>query len=396
MYLALEVGKMGVLVISFDSVSDKVFEAMAFDSKNYPNVAKFREAAYYQGGIKTVFVSNTYPVHTTISTGKQPKDHGIISNLLPPKKNGERPWAQMAKNIKAKTIWEAAREKKLRTAAMLWPVTCGAEIDYHMPEVHPEKGQNMLLRSLLYGSAFFQLSALSRHGGKIVKAIKSLAQGGGQPELDNFTTAVTCDVLKNKKPDLTLVHLIAYDTLFHFSGSNGKEIGIARKALDDNLGKLLESSSRDTVIVFSDHSQLDVNEIINLNALYGSDVFEQAGGSAFAGKGAEGLTGGLEEQPWFGRYLTKDELEESGYSGQAVFGIAAKPGCIFSESGAYKGNHGYPVDYENYNVFYSVKGKNFAPGQEQTWLKKRVTDITAIIAKELDLDMDILKEYGVR
>jgi len=387
---------MSVLVISFDSVGDKVFEAMAGDSAQYPNVARFKQEAYYQGGIRTVFVSNTYPVHTTVSTGKLPKDHGVISNLLPPKKNGERPWAQMANCIKAKTIWEAAREKKLATAAMLWPVTCGADIDYHMPEVHPEKGQNMLFRSLRYGSAAFQAAALLRHGRKIAKAVRSLAQCGGQPYLDDFTTSVACGMLRSKKPDLALVHLIAYDTLFHFAGSRGKETDMAKKAMDTNLGRLLESSCCDTAVIFSDHSQLDVEESIDLNALYGTAAFEQAGGCAFAGKGAEGLEKGIEGQPWFGRYLTKEELEESGYSGRAAFGIAAKPGCTFSESGAYKGNHGYPADYEDYHVFYSVKGKNFLPGHEQKWLKKRVTDITAIIAKELGLDMDILDEYCVR
>jgi len=378
----------GILVISFDSISDKVFEAMAGDDESYPNVARFKREACYQGGLKTAFVSNTYPVHTTISTGKLPKDHGVISNLLPPNKNGERPWAQMAKDIKAKTIWDAAREKKLSTAAMLWPVTCGAKIDYHMPEVHPEKGQNLLFRSLLYGSVFFLIPALLRHGGKLIKALK----GVGQPELDDFTTSVTCDLLKRKKPDLTLVHLIAYDILFHFAGSKGKEIGIAKKAMDANLGRLLESWGDDTVIVFSDHSQLDVNESINLNGIYGDAVFEQVGGSAFVDKATKGLEG----QPWFERFLTKNEMEESGYADKQLIGIAAKPGYIFSESSKYKGAHGYPTDYENYNVFYGVKGKSFLPGQEQNWLKNRITDVTAIVARELDLDMDILEEYGVR
>jgi predicted AlkP superfamily pyrophosphatase or phosphodiesterase len=385
---------MSILVISFDSISDKVFEAMALDSKNYPNVARFKEEAYYQGGVKTVFVSNTYPVHTSISTGKLPKDHGVISNLLPPKENGERPWAQMAKLIKCKTIWDAAKEKKLTTAAMLWPVTNGAKIDYHMPEVHPEKGQNLLFRSLLYGSVFFQLFAMLRHGGKLIKALKSPAEGVGQPELDDFTTSVTCDLLKAKKPDLVLVHLLAYDTLLHFVGDAGKEI--AKKAIDSNFGRLLESWGEGTVIVFSDHSHLDVNENINLDALYGDAVFEQVGGSAFFNR----LPDGLEKQPWFNRYLSAEEMEECGYADKAAFGIAAKLGYSFSESNKYKGNHGYPTDYENYNVFYAVKGKNFTHQQgdgteglpEQKRFKKHITDITAIITRELNLDMDILEK----
>ena len=382
---------MGVLVVSFDSVSDKVFEAMAADSASYPNVARFKREAYYNGGIETVFVTNTYPIHATISTGKLPKEHGVVSNLLPKNKNGEQPWAQMARLIKAKTIWDAAREKNLSTAAMLWPVTCGAKIDWHIPEVHVEKGQNLVARSLRYGGARFQLAMLAKYGGKLAKALK----GAGQPALDDFTTSATCDLLKKRKPDLALVHLIAYDTIFHFAGSKGKEIETAKKAMDENLGRILESwGEGGAAIVFSDHAQIDVSETTNLHALYGDAVFEQVGGSAFVDKTVVGKS--LEAQSWFGRYLTEKEMDESGYAREGLVGIAAKPGCIFSEKDKYKGAHGYPADYDGYKVFYAVRGAGFAPGRAQGWLKNRVTDITAIIANELDLDMDILRECGVR
>jgi len=377
---------MGVFVISFDAIGDNAFEAMALDSKNYPNIAGFKEQAVYRGGIKTVFISNTYPVHTSISTGKLPKDHGIISNMLPPNKNGVRHWAQMAKYIKTKTIWDAAKEKNLSTAAILWPVTNGAKIDYHLPETHTEKGQNPL-RRFVYGSFFFQLNALLKYGGILVTAIiKNKLRGMGQPAVDNFITAVTCDLLRRKKPDLVLVHLLAYDHMFHYAPPGEKEREIAKKAMDTNLGKLLASWGDDTVIVFSDHSQIDIKENINLQVMYTDYVFEQCGGCAFLNKTIEGLgVSPPEEQPWFGRYLTEEEMRESGYSDKQVIGIAAKAGYCFSESNVYKGNHGYPSDYENYNVFYAVRGQR----HEQMRLNNSITDITAIIAKELNLDMAI-------
>jgi len=372
---------MGVLIISFDAIGDNAFEAMALDSKNYPNIARFKEQAVYRGGIKTVFMSNTYPVHTTISTGRLPKDHGIISNMLPPKKNGERPWAQMANLIKTKTIWDAAKEKKLTTAAIHWPVTNGAKIDYHLPETHTEKGQNPLFRRFLYGGFFFQMAALLKHSSIITKTlIKNKMRGIGQPAVDNFVTAVTCSLLKRKKPDLVLVHLLAYDHNFHHAGPGEKEREIAKKAMDINLGKLLANWGDGTVIVFSDHSQFDIKENINLRALYPGAVYEQCGGSAFLNNAAEGL----EKQTWFERYLTKEEMQESGYADKKVIGIAAKAGSCFSEYGRYKGNHGYPADYENYNVFYAVKNHN-----KPIEFKNHITDITAIIVKELNLDMDI-------
>ena len=370
---------MGALVISFDAIGDKAFEVMALDSKNFPNIARFKEQAFYRGGVKTVFMSNTYPVHTSISTGKLPKDHGIISNMLPPKKNGERPWAQMAKYIKTKTIWDAAKEKKLTTAAILWPVTNGAKIDYHLPETHTEKGQNPLFRRFVYGSFFFQLAALFKYGWMLVKTlIENKMKGIGQPAVDNFITAVTCNLLKRKKPDLVLIHLLAYDHMFHYAEPGAKERDIAKKAMDINLGKLLTSWGDDTVIVFSDHSQFDIKENINLNAIYGDNVFEQCGGCAFLHKPIEGI----EKQSWFERYLTKEEMLESGYSDKQVIGLAAKPGYCFSESNVYKGNHGYPADYENYKVFYAVRSRNFIPEYE---LKNHITDVTAIIINELKL-----------
>ena len=367
---------MGILVISFDSVGDKVFESMADDKELYPNIAKFMQNCYYRGGVKTSFISNTYPVHTTISTGVPPRDHGIISNYLPPNKKGEKHWAQMAHYIKVKTMWQAAKEKRLKTAAFLWPVTCGAKIDYHMPEVHLKKGQSRYLRQLMYGSKFFQLKSVIKHGREF--------KGEVQPNLDNFVTSAVCSLLKKKKPDLVAVHLLAYDLLCHSAGSDSISVMVAKKVLDKNLGRLLELWN-DTVIIFSDHSQLDVEEVINLNALYGN-IFIQNGGCAFSNKS----TLDLQDQYWFGRYLTKQEMEESGYAGKVAFGIAAKPGFTFCNT-LKMGDHGYPTDYDNSNVFYAIN-KNL---HYEDKLQDYITDITAIIAMELGLDMEIVRELGI-
>jgi predicted AlkP superfamily pyrophosphatase or phosphodiesterase len=391
---------MGVLVISFDAVGDLAFNAMAEDSAAYPNIARFKKEAFFQGGVETVFVSNTYPAHTTVATGKPPSEHGIISNFLPAK-NGERPWAQRASLISknVKTLWDAAREKKLSVAAIFWPVTCGAKISYNIPEVHSEKGQSRFLQRLLFGSAFFQLQALIKQSPLLLRALlKNRLRGIGQPALDNFAAAVTCNLLKLKsKPDLVLLRLYAYDQLFHFTPPNSKEREAAKKALDTNLGKLLECAEGCTVIIFGDHSMSNIHENVNLRALYGDAVFEQTGGSAFfrfppAVEDAEKP----EHQPWFARYLTKTEMQESGYADKLnnieAFGIAAKPGYCFSSYSKYTGNHGYPPDYDGCQVFYAVRGGGFLPAQKPPELKPALkgclTDITTIIACELGLEME--------
>ena len=365
---------MAILVVSFDAVGDKAFEKM---TETYPNLAKFKEDSFYQGGVETIFISNTYPIHTTVSTGKLPKDHGIVCNLLDKNEKGQRPWAQEAKLIQSKTLWDAAKEKGLKTAALLWPVTCGAKIDFHLPEVHILEGQKQAIQNLKYGSKLFQINALRKHG--------KLMQGIDQPHLDNFTTAVAVDMLKKHKSDLVLIHLIAYDDIAHRVGLDGARLEEAKAALNENLGKLLDAWD-DTVLVFSDHSQLNVKETVNLSKAYPGQ-FDHQGGSCFTNT----LLPGIENRSWFERFLTNQEMEESGWNKKYKYGIAAKAGYTFSLDEK-KGDHGYPLDYGDYHTFYAIN-KNIDDYKDK--LKGKITDVTAIVAKELDLDMDILKEYDL-
>ncbi|MCL1986666.1 MAG: alkaline phosphatase family protein [Firmicutes bacterium] len=370
---------MPILAISFDGVGDIAYESMAAEAEKYPNIAAFKANGFYRNNVSTVALSSTYPIHATISTGKVPSVHGIISNYIDAtRSDSAAPWAQMASLFKHKTLWDAAKDKNLKTAAFLWPVSCGGKIDYHIPEYHKQTGENQVICNLKYGSKFFQLKTFLKH--------KHLLDGIKQPNLDNFTTTVACDLLATKKIDLMLVHLIAYDDFCHNFGSTGTEP--AKKALDENLGRLLNAWGENPVIIFADHSQLDLVEVINLEKLY-PNTFTQNGGSAFIknAKNLEGKT--LESQYWFGRFLTEEEMTESGHSAYFSAGITAKVGYSFGEK-PMKGEHGYPPSYENYQIFYNTNKKI-----SQT-LKGNIRDVTAIIANELQLDMDILDEYGWR
>ena len=362
---------MGLIVISFDGMTDKEFEKMAQDRDKYPNIADFKASSRYQGDVYTMFVSNTYPIHTSVATGKHPSEHGVISNLLG-HEGGEDIWAQEAKIVKTKTIFDAANEKGLKVGAVAWPVTCGAKIKWNLPEVHIRKGQNRLIEHLCHGSVLFQLDALLCHRKKLA--------GINQPQLDDFLTSVSVDLLRRKNPDLTLIHLLAYDFICHKAGICDS-LDTARAAMDANLGRIIAAAPADTtIIIFSDHGHLNITDNVNLQEIYGDDLYEQCGGSAFFVRPVDGL----ENQPWFGRFLTEREMDVSGYAAHAAVGIAAKAGCSFGR-GQYKGNHGYPRDYEDYRVFFAVKnGKNdpILPFDD-------IRNVTALIAHELDLDMGL-------
>jgi len=356
-----------MIVISLDGVKDTVFEYLAHNPATCPNIAEFKSRANYIGGVKTIFVSNTYPIHTTISTGRLPREHGIISNLINEEKNI---WAQDAVLIKSKTIWQAAKEKGLSVATILWPVTCSAKIKYNLPEVHLTAGQNQIIENFKNGSALFQIKAFLKHGKKM-KGLEPIC-------LDDFTSSVAADLLNKQKPDLTLIHLLAYDFTSHDYGSKSEEVKLACKSLDQSVGKILAAAGGQTVLMFSDHGHFDVDEVVNLKSIYKEELYEQCGGSAFFSK----LPKDIELQPWFERFLTAEEMETSGYSKYAAGGIAAKVDYCFAK-GNYKSNHGYPADYPDYNVFYAVAGakRTYNP------IYNDVRDITVIIDKELNLGL---------
>lgn len=347
-----------LLVVSFDSVGDSVFEQMA----ERPHFAALLKESAIWRGVESVFPTNTYPIHVSVVTGVAPARHGLLGNTAP--KPAEHPqWHYHEHRIKAATLWQAAAKKGLTTAAVMWPVTGGAKsIRWNIPELMKQPGQSQVLLNLRYGSKLLQMKALSRHG--------KLLDGINQPALDLFTTACMADILREKKPDLALVHLTAYDTLCHKHGPGAQALETALDSLDANLGKLLAAAEDMDVIVFSDHAQLPVSEYIFPNELIQKSTgafFECAGGSAFfypcnmPDTEQERIIGDVKGISGFARFLTPEELASAG-KGELPFGFCVKPGyCCESRRKNERGNHGYPVDWPDYKVFYAMRQKGRPP-----------------------------------
>jgi predicted AlkP superfamily pyrophosphatase or phosphodiesterase len=365
---------MRLLVISFDAVSDSDLIAM---SQRYDNIARFLGDSTLHTGVSSVFVTNTYPIHTSVATGVLPKEHGIRSN----EEDGR--WICDSRRIQAETIWEKATKKHLTTAAVLWPVTGYAKIKYNVPEMHVLPGENQILTNLRAGSTLFQLQEYLRH--------KKRLRGVSQPYLDDFVTCVSEDILRKNTVDLTLVHLTAYDDYCHRYGKENATQSQAADSLNRNLGRLLLAAGKDVLtIIFSDHGQLSVSSTIDPNELpfvqESNGTFELCGGSAFY-RSNEGiqpdLLSRLQEQTWFERFVSDSEMETSGYAKQAAFGIIAKAGTAFTSTDKpNRGNHGYPVDYPDYQVFYAMNNTPGAPIRHSGGV---ITDVTQLIISQLKL-----------
>lgn len=363
-----------LLIISFDAVGSAQWDRLCA----CPNMAAFAKSAAFTLDARTVFLSNTYPIHSSVITGLPPRAHGLINNTEPFPKRHPR-WNTDAREIRARTLWQAVAEAGGSVAAVLWPSTGGArEIRWNIPEIPPSPGKNPILENLRAGSKGLQLHMLLRHG----KPLLSL----NQPGLDSFSTACAAHILRRHRPDLTLVHLTCYDTLCHRYGVDAPELSAAFESLDQNLGRLLAAAGETaSVILFSDHAQLNVHTAVIPNRILESlglirckDLvwipgpencfIECCGGSAFFHPGSLGESGIAETRAavaaseGFCRFLSGQEMAECG-RGELPFGFCAEVGyCYDALPKGERGNHGYPPDYPDYGVFYGIRGRESAPG----------------------------------
>ena len=355
-----------LLLVSFDAVGSDELTIL----RELPNFRRiFSEGSIFPD-LKTTFISNTYPVHSSIATGIVPGVHGLICNTMLQPENPKPWWNYDSRLLKAEPIWKKAAKKGLKTAAVMWPVTAYArEIRWNVPEITIREGESQVSANLRCGSKIPQLYSYVLH--------RKLLRGIEQPERDRFASACMLDGIRLIRPDLMMMHLTAYDSLCHEFGRGSEQTMMALREMDENLGQLYDASGKDTTaIVFSDHAQLNVHTAVDPNRILemlgyltyhengtvtdAQGVFQNCDGSSFFfNRGLDPDLVGLVKDAVLAdiaveRLLTDAEMAESGYAGKAEFGICAKPGYYFKAANVEKATHGYPTDYPNYRVFFAV------------------------------------------
>lgn len=192
-----------------------------------PNLrALMKEGAYAQG-VNSVFPTMTYPSHTTIVTGVQPVKHGVYYNAMfePMGSTGKIYWQDSS--IHAPTIWEAAQKKGMKVAALYWPVSAGAPVDYNIPDIgsmgdaarenfSKPAGFTAELRKELFGSV-----AKIDHG------------------KDQNIAKIAAYIIKKDKPGLMTIHLFSVDGASHREGRNGAAVKQAIADADEAVGIII-------------------------------------------------------------------------------------------------------------------------------------------------------------
>lgn len=252
-----------LIVISFDCLSSLDFPML----QELPNFKEFLQRGSYCNQVQTIYPSVTYPCHTTIVTGNYPKRHGIVNNTFLQPGRLSPDWYWHRKYIKGTTLYDEAKKAGMTTAALLWPVTARANIDYNMPEIFANRSwHHQVPVSLSNGSVRYQLDMNRRYG--------HLRNGLNQPELDDFVLESTVHTIKTKTPELLLVHFVDLDSQRHYHGFSSNEAMEAVKRHDVRLGRIIQALKESgiyentTIVALGDHSALDESKAIKLNVLF--------------------------------------------------------------------------------------------------------------------------------
>lgn len=388
-----------LLMISLDALSSDDLPLL----ESLPNFRRLCREGTLVKNVKSVFLSNTYPTHTSIITGTYPFHHGIFNNTLfdpdvhPPK------WRYDARDIKMPTLYQKARERGKKTASILYPVTGNADIDYNFPEIAESMGLFRRLRTMIQtGTTSYMLGCLMRLPMYLMRIRKT------NKNLDDLTTCIAEDTIKRYAPQLLLLHLLETDEAKHHSGPGSKEVEKTIYEQDRRIGILLNALQKKGIydktgiIVFSDHGCLPVHTPIYPNHLLEKKhlffpkkerkhdaFFHSGGGTAFLRicnekkrTQIEKWLDEIKKEPFFSRFLDKKEMKSSGMDTYFQYGIEAREGYCF-EGEDHKGQHGYALKHEGYSPFYFAKGNGIPAGYQTQG--GSILDICPLAAELLDL-----------
>jgi predicted AlkP superfamily pyrophosphatase or phosphodiesterase len=408
-----------VIVISVDGMGPYYYTAAEALGVHVPNLNRLKSGGAYAEGVEGVYPTLTYPSHTTLVTGVRPAAHGIVQNRIfePPTEPQARAWYWYANAVRTEALWTQAKKAKATTAAIAWPVTVGAEIDYNVPEIY-EPGET---------PATWKRVAQHSTPGLLEKALGSeLKEESG---IDERVTTVSEFVIESFRPSLMLVHLVELDAAQHRNGPlTGPAIEVAERE-DRYIGRIVQATreadifGKTTFFIVSDHGFMRVDQKFSPNVALAREglITLDSHGRATNWRAAAWPAGGscaivvrdaddrntlariqavftkweTQAQSPIARLISHEELERMGAIPQAALMLEAAPGFSFDDSltgpevhpseDTLRGTHGYLPTNPEMRASLVVYGVGVRSGAIVPLVQ--MVDIAPTIAVLLDLSL---------
>ena len=258
-----------VVLISIDGLAAYQLD---YDDVELPNLRELIKNGVRAESSETIFPSVTHPSHTTLVTGVVPKVHGVIGNRLVNRETGESFHITNklhSESVRVPTIFDAAKDKGLVTAAFYWPESRDdSALDYNIPEVFdgdaadPSAADPAFLEELRRADVPIDLYYRWYHD--------RVRKGAG----DVILAEAAAYVIRTYRPHLLAIHFLVTDEMQHAYGSEhyrSKEaltvadhaVGVLRKAVDDaGLG------DKTAFVIVSDHGFHTVRHEVNVYPVF--------------------------------------------------------------------------------------------------------------------------------
>lgn len=249
-----------VALITLDGFPSWVWKDPALVMPNLRRIAS-------QGAVaEQMTVSNptaTWINHTTLVTGVEPSQHGVLFNgRLTRQEPGQPPlidpFATKTDLIQAPTLADLAFRAGLKTAQVAWvAVAQSGSFDVELAEL-PRSNQPFAQELVTQG----------------VLTAEQLAGFNAGPHgawRDTIRTRAAAHILRTRSPNLLLLHLVNTDTTNHTSGPGSNASFTAYAYADRLIGDFFEAlasaglQDRSTVFLTTDHGFKKVRQLIYPN-----------------------------------------------------------------------------------------------------------------------------------
>lgn len=386
-----------------------------------PNMQQIKEKGVYAEGVRGIFPTVTYPSHTTLITGVMPAKHGIVYNTAFDPKGLSGKWFKLYKDVKAETIFDAAHKAGLKTAAVSWPMTVGADIDWNIPETWLENtpGDRRLATSQdATPKGLFeeiQENATGRlEANDMDLHFLSMNQNLGR---------MTAYLIRRYKPNFITVHLPNTDEFEHMEGREGEGVRRAVASADRAIGDIIEALQKagikdsTALIITGDHGFVDThsslapNVWLAQNGLQGTTpdrgnwkaTFHASGGSTFLHLKDPKDTKTLEQvkailaalpmsQQKLFRVIDKKTIDKMGADPEAVLALTGEQGISFNNNAegpllkpAKGGAHGYFPDFKEIRTGFVAVGAGLGSGVVLPEIG--LEDVAPLVAKLLGIEL---------
>jgi predicted AlkP superfamily pyrophosphatase or phosphodiesterase len=361
-----------LLIISVDGLDWRYLRDADQMGLKIPTFRKLlaESPAVAEGGVLGIWPTITWPSHTTMLTGVRPDQHGIIANASGKPDPVVNYWA--ASKIKVQTLYQCAGAAGYTSAAINWPVTVNAQINWVMPEVYNERnGETSDMATVVQYSTPGLIDAITTADAKFPN----------QWFDDESEVIAARYIITQKHPDLMMIHLGDLDGEQHAQGPFTWDAKGVVERMDNAVAEILAVLPKDyDFALVSDHGFEAVDHIANLKAMAAADGVT----------GDMSIDGGLvtttdvKVAAWLktqagrgdvGREVPHDELTRiapllapsvAAYepAPHVMFGKAAT-GPAHSESGT-KGNHGFWPARPDYHSVFLMSGPGVAEFKPKT------------------------------